>query len=138
DDKNKRGVIVLTNMNVGADDIGMHLLDPSMPYAPPPSSATSASATSARKEVTVAADVLQQYVGEYQLAPGFTITVSRDSDKLFGQASGQGQFRLWAESPTDFFLKEVDAQIKFARDGEGGFTLTLFQNGQSTTGYRMK
>ena len=43
DAKNKRGVVVLTNMSMSADDIGLHLLDASIPYAPPPVSSTQAS-----------------------------------------------------------------------------------------------
>ena len=39
--------------------------------------------------------------------------------------------RLWAETQTDFFLKEVDAQISFVLDAQGTATsLVLHQNGQ--------
>ena len=134
DAKNKRGVVVLTNMSTSADDIGFHLLDTSIPYAAPPVS----TAAAARKEISVEGAILQQYVGTYELAPDLAITVSRDGDKLFIHPTGQGQLRIWPESPTDFFLKEVDAQIRFARDAGGDFVLTLVQNGQSMVGRRSR
>jgi serine-type D-Ala-D-Ala carboxypeptidase/endopeptidase len=46
--------------------------------------------------------------------------------------TGQGPVRLWPENETDFFVKEVDAQVKFVRDAAGKTTsLTLFQNGRA-------
>ncbi len=78
------------------------------------------------------------YVGVYELAPGFCIAVTRAGDALFGQATGQPRFRLYAESETEFFLKEVDAQITFARDSGGKATeLVLHQEGRDMPGRRI-
>jgi serine-type D-Ala-D-Ala carboxypeptidase/endopeptidase len=33
-----------------------------------------------RKAIKVAPKILEAYVGEYQLVPGFTVTVSREGD----------------------------------------------------------
>lgn len=119
------GVVVLTNSgNDGADDIGMHLLAPSLPLAPRPAPP---------KERTVIAlmeSVLEPYVGLYQLSPQFSIEVTRKGATLFLQATGQPVFQLWPETETDFFLKEVDAQITFVRDAQGTVTgFVLHQNG---------
>ena len=46
--------------------------------------------------------------------------------------------RLWAESETRFFLKEVDAVITFERDASGAVTrAVLHQNGRDVPGSRL-
>ena len=55
----------------------------------------------------------------------------RDGDHLFAQATGQPAAELFADSPTTFFLRVVDAQIEFQTDASGMVTgLVLFQNGR--------
>lgn len=83
-----------------------------------------------RKEIKVDAKVLAAYVGEYQLAPNFIITITQEGDQLYAQATGQPRFELFAESATEFFLKVVDAQTTFVRDDKGQVThLILHQGG---------
>jgi CubicO group peptidase (beta-lactamase class C family) len=82
------------------------------------------------KEVTVNPKLFDGYIGKYQLAPDFILTITRQGDHLFGQATGQGMFPLFPESERDFFLKVVDAQITFVTDSQGRATeLILHQNG---------
>ena len=74
---------------------------------------------------------LQRFVGEYRLTPTVVITIVRESDRLFLQLPGQPKLQLFAESPTVFSLKVVDATAEFATDAAGGITaLTLVQNGR--------
>lgn len=74
---------------------------------------------------------LQRFVGDYPLAPTFVMTVTRDGDKLFLQATGQPRFELFADSPTVFSLKVIEATIEFELDASGTVTaLVLVQNGQ--------
>jgi CubicO group peptidase (beta-lactamase class C family) len=90
-----------------------------------------------KKEMTVAGDVLKQYAGEYELAPGFTITVAVENDKLVGQATGQEKFEMFAEKENLFFLKVVEAKIEFVKDDKGAVkSLILYQNGQEMPGIR--
>ena len=51
------GVVVLTNSAHGADDIGFHLINRAVPLTP-------ADAPTKRSEIMVAAEVLEDYVGE--------------------------------------------------------------------------
>lgn len=120
----KVGVVVLTNANIGADDIGFHLLDEALPLQPLPK---------ARTAVAVDSAVLNRYVGEYELVPAFHIVVTREGNALFVQATGQPKFPIFAESETEFFFKVVDAQITFSAD-----QLVLHQNGQNLTGRRIR
>ena len=86
-------VVVLSNSAVSVDDIGLHLLDPSLPVRHP------------RPTAAVDAAALERYVGRYELAPNFAIEVTREGDALFAQATGQQRFRVYAASPTRFFLR---------------------------------
>ena len=87
--------------------------------------------------VKVPATVLQDYVGEYELAPGFKIAVTREGDNLFGQATGQDRFQLFARGEQEFFLRVVEARVEFQRDAQGKVTsLILFQGGQTIPGRR--
>jgi uncharacterized protein (TIGR03435 family) len=82
------------------------------------------------KEVTVDPKLLGGYVGKFQLAPDFIITVTEEAGHLFAQATNQPKFPLFAEGERDFFLKAVDAQITFVTDPQGRATeLVLHQDG---------
>ena len=121
--KKRTGVVVLSNMSTarGVDDIGLHVLDQSLPLLSPPAK---------RTEIAVPPDVVERYVGQYQLAPSFSITVTREGNRLFIQATGQPKFEVFASAERQFFLKAVDAQITFEVDADGRATaLVLHQNG---------
>jgi serine-type D-Ala-D-Ala carboxypeptidase/endopeptidase len=120
----KVGVVVLTNANIGADDIGFHLLDDALPLQAPPR---------IRTAVAVDSSVLDRYVGEYELVPAFHIVVTREGSGLFIQATAQPKFPIYAESETEFFLRVVDAQITFSKD-----QIILHQNGQDLPGRKIR
>lgn len=93
----------------------------------------------AKKEIQVDTAILKQYVGEYQLAPTFIITVSLEGHQLKAQATGQPQFDLFAEKENLFFLKVVDAKVEFVKDTNGVVTeMILYQNGQEPHGKKIK
>ena len=90
------------------------------------------------KDVIIDENILATYVGEYELAPNFTITISQAGDRLFAQATGQEKFELFAKSNTTFYLKVVPAQISFSpKDGKVN-SLTLYQGGREIPGIRIK
>jgi D-alanyl-D-alanine-carboxypeptidase/D-alanyl-D-alanine-endopeptidase len=126
DPKRKVGLVLLGNRTGVPEDIAMHLLDPTIPLAPPPAPAAE------RKEIVVPTDVLATYTGVYALdaAPAFQLTVALESGQLHMQATGQGKYPVFAESQSKFFLKVVDAQITFvpAKDGAPAH-LILHQGG---------
>jgi CubicO group peptidase (beta-lactamase class C family) len=93
----------------------------------------------AHLEIKLPAEVLSNYVGEYQLAPGFTLTVSLDGDKIMTQATGQGKVEIYPETETRFFLKVVDAQLDFVKDDTGKcIKVILHQGGRDIEGKRIK
>jgi CubicO group peptidase (beta-lactamase class C family) len=122
DPKNHSGVVVLSNMstNEGVDDIGLHLLDPSSPLLPP---------KKGRKKIAVDPAVLERYAGKYQLAPTFIITITREGNRLFEQATAQPRFEIFPETDHDFFLEAVDAEISFVTDSTGRVTKAILHQG---------
>jgi CubicO group peptidase (beta-lactamase class C family) len=81
--------------------------------------------------IKVDASVLTDYIGAYQLAPNFILTVTLEDGKLFGQATGQGKVELQPLSPVRFKVKDVDAEIEFKKDATGKTeSLVLYQAGR--------
>lgn len=99
----------------------MRLLDLVPPSALPPKQ---------RMSVQLAPAALSAYVGEYELAPGLEFVITMNDDGLFIRSSQGGTaVRLWPEGPTEFFVKEVDAQLTFRKNPSGsvtGFVLHQF------------
>jgi serine-type D-Ala-D-Ala carboxypeptidase/endopeptidase len=116
--KTRVGVLLLSNASTptGVDDIGLHLL------APPPKE---------HKQVGINPKLFDGYLGIYQFNPKFAITVTRDGDRLFIQATNQPKREVFPEGDKEFFLKVVNAQITFVTDDEGRATeLILHQAGR--------
>jgi CubicO group peptidase (beta-lactamase class C family) len=79
------------------------------------------------------------YAGEYQLAPTFSITITREGGRIYAQATGQPRFEIYPESETIFFLKVVEAKLSFERNTEGRVTgLVLEQNGRRIPAAKVK
>ncbi|HTG29191.1 MAG TPA: DUF3471 domain-containing protein [Methylomirabilota bacterium] len=94
---------------------------------------------SERTEVPVDPKVFNGYVGRYELAPNFILTVTREDDHLFTQATGQPKLQIYPESDRDYFLKVIDAQITFVTDSNGRATeLILHQGGMDQHAKRLE
>lgn len=75
--------------------------------------------------------VFDQYAGQYQLGPGFIITITRDASRLMAQATGQGAFEVFPESDARFFAKVAAISITFVKGSDGKVThLVLTQGGR--------
>jgi hypothetical protein len=85
-----------------------------------------------RTPIDLPVTALSPYVGVYELATGLTLDITMRDAALFAKSSNGGDaVRLWPESKTDFFIKEADAQVSFARDATGTVTgLVLHQFGR--------
>ena len=92
-----------------------------------------------RNEISLDPAKLDSLVGDFELFPGFILTVSKEGNQLKCQATGQSKELLFPESEIEFFYKIVDAQISFKRDDKGVVNeLVLHQNGQNLTGKRIE
>ena len=130
----RMAVVVMSNTGgEGADDIGMHLLNQGIPLQPKPVPPKK------RTAITVSRDVLQRYVGTYQLAPQFVLEITLADSGLQVRPTGQNIADVFPETETDFFFKVVDAQITFTRDAQGNVTgLVLHQNGADLAAKRIR
>ncbi|MEM8726072.1 MAG: serine hydrolase [Pseudomonadota bacterium] len=126
DPEEKATVVVLANLNGGAaSQLGGKLMQ----------LARGAEVTlpSERVATELAPADFAQFEGVYAIAPAFKITIFQDGGKLMAQGTGQPASEIFAEGPDRFFLKVVDAQLRFDRDENGDVNaLTLFQGGRET------
>lgn len=92
-----------------------------------------------RQAIELDPAVYDAYVGTYELAPSFKITVTREGDRLLAQATGQPQFEIFPSSETRFFLRVVEAEVEFQKGADGkAASLTLFQGGREIPGKRVR
>ena len=92
-----------------------------------------------RTEVHIAVDILETYVGEYEMSPELSIVVALEGGGLFVQPTGQSRLPVFAESETKFFLRAVNAQISFTKDGSGAVTgMILHQGGRDQSARKVR
>ena len=90
------------------------------------------------KEIVVDEKILENYVGKYELAPGFILSVSRDGNQMKTQATGQPEVLIYPQSENVFYLKVVEAQLTFNRNEDGNVeSVTLHQGGQEIVGKKL-
>ena len=96
---------------------------------------TDKTAPEERVEIQLPQDILKEYVGKYELQPGFIIEVTVEGNQIFTQATGQSKVEIYAEVKDKFFLKVVNAQLVFSRNENGQVNLvTLHQGGMEMPG----
>ncbi len=92
-----------------------------------------------RKIIPLDPKVMEKYVGEYQIGTNIVVTITLEGGKLMGQLGGQGKFSLLPESETEFYSKDVNAQVIFIRSAAGLVTgFTLKQGGANTPAKKVK
>jgi len=73
-----------------------------------------------RKPIALSPKKLDEYVGQYQLAPEVIYTITREGDKLFGQRTGRAKEELLPMYEDAFYRKGVWRGEKvFERDSNG-------------------
>ncbi|WP_372948350.1 serine hydrolase [Mariniphaga sp.] len=84
-----------------------------------------------KQEVELPDELLDKYLGKYELMPEFILTVTREGKCVFVQATGQMKSEIFASEQHRFFSKMVNAEFIFHLDDNGDVTgLTLLQNGE--------
>jgi len=128
----KIGIVVLaTGDTARIDELGVKLVQALAGMPVPP--------LNFEQQVDIDPAVLDGLVGRYELVPDFILTVRRQGDSLFIQATNQPELEVYPRSATEFFYKVVDAQITFTIDDNGNATqLTLHQNGQNMDAKRIE
>lgn len=81
--------------------------------------------------VALSSELLDAYVGDYELQPGFMISISQESGALFAQATGQQKLSLGPISETEFKVKGVEATVHFIPNNEAKVqAIKLHQGGR--------
>ncbi len=92
-----------------------------------------------RKIAAINTNVYKSLVGEYELMPGFIMTVTAEGGYIYAQATGQPKLELYPEAELKYFSKAVDAQFEFAKDKKGNInSFTLYQGGQKMPAKKIK
>lgn len=92
-----------------------------------------------KKAVTLTNAVLKPYIGKYELGPNFHVQISVDGSQIFAQATGQGQFEIYAEDETTFFAKVAAIKVKFNKDASGKVeSFTIFQAGEENVAKKVE
>lgn len=88
-----------------------------------------------RTAIQILEDVLKQYTGTYDLSPELVVNISLEDGKLMGKPEGQEALQLHPEKEDLFFIKEIDAQIRFSRNEKKEVVeMILIQGGREMTG----
>jgi CubicO group peptidase (beta-lactamase class C family) len=73
--------------------------------------------------------IYDNFVGLYALAPNFTVTVTREGDRLMIRGTGQEKIEIFPESETRFFGKGLGAEMNFVKNAKGHVTQLVLQQG---------
>lgn len=84
----------------------------------------------AHTEIKVDPAVYEAYVGAYERQPGRNFNVYVEQNRLYLAYEGRPTIELHPESPSQFFVKEVNIQFTFVREARQVTHLILHQNGE--------
>lgn len=91
------------------------------------------------KVYEVNSETLNDYLGKYQLAADFIVTISREGDKLIAQPKGQSPLEIVPMAYDKFYVEQVKAEVIFNRDVNGVVeSMILNQNRRETYGKKLK
>lgn len=88
-----------------------------------------------KESIVLDPNTIKDYIGTYELNPGFNIVITTEGNRIFAQATGQPKIEIFGEDKDAFFLKVVPAKLIFTRDTSNLVThVTLHQGGQQVKG----
>ena len=82
-----------------------------------------------RQAIALDPAIYDAYVGQYELEPGWVMTVTKESSRIFMQWTGQERVEMFPESSTKFFVKVIDAQRTFVVDETGKASHVILHQG---------
>lgn len=82
-----------------------------------------------RQAIELDPAIYDVYVGQYELEPGWVMTVTKESSRIFMQWTGQERVEIFPESSTKFFAKVINAQRTFVVDETGRASYVILHQG---------
>ena len=83
------------------------------------------------KEVAVAAELLEKYVGRYGEPPNLILVIRREGNHLSVQENDEPKQDLYPESNDEFFAKTADDEFSFELDSQGRVTQMVLHTGSN-------
>jgi CubicO group peptidase (beta-lactamase class C family) len=94
---------------------------------------------SEREAIVLAPEILNKYVGVYELQGPFQMEIEKQNDRLYAKATGQSPLEIFAETEHRFFIKEIEAQIVFNVAADGTVkSLHFIQGAQQMEGKKIR
>lgn len=119
--------VVLVDSAASFDDLGLHLVDASMPLK------------KKHEAIAMGWEKLAEYEGRYAVSPVFEIRIFLQGTQLMAQGTGQPAFEIYPEEADRFFARRVEAQFVFRRGADGKVDgLVLHQAGREIPAPRAK
>ena len=82
------------------------------------------------KDVMVKNEILETYVGKYEVSPGFVFTVIKNDNQLILQIPEQGEVSIHPRNQIDFFIKGSVYEFTFnITDAEHAESMTMHPDG---------
>jgi D-alanyl-D-alanine-carboxypeptidase/D-alanyl-D-alanine-endopeptidase len=123
--KTNKGIVILSNTSIELDEVGQAYL------------LNRLSEVELKTPIVVSKETLIKLNGDYELVPGFVLTITNENDKLFVQATGQARLGLAANSETEYVNQAVQVKIVFEVNEKGiAQSLTMYQAGQILPGVK--
>jgi predicted alpha/beta superfamily hydrolase len=93
----------------------------------------------AKQPVSIAQEVLDQYIGQYEVNPQYHVKIEREGNQLVGIAPNSPRMIIYAETEKDFYVKGQYLFIHFQKDSAGKVTgLKVEQYGGETLAMKVK
>ena len=109
-------VLLSNNPTFRAGRVAYHLADLYLEDALEPVSAEQSPGL--KEEVKVPAEILDLYLGSYRLGPGWFVTITREGDQMYAQASREDRFPMKPVSRREFWVEDYGASIVFETKGK--------------------
>jgi CubicO group peptidase (beta-lactamase class C family) len=114
-----QGIVILTNGDRGGELADEILYSVAAAYDWPDFQVLE------KQVAVVEPQLLKQYVGRYQMAPGAFATITLENGALYGEVRGRDKTRLYPEAENKFFMIEGPT-VEFVKDGAGNVTALIF------------
>ncbi len=123
-------IIVLSNFGNNVSGIARDVAGLFVPEEPREEEEAQEEETAGEEEmVKVSTDILNDYVGTYKLGDTWYVTITRQGDEIWTQATGEMDFPMVALSDSVFRVPDYgNRTISFHRDGQGNVTHFVYMD----------
>jgi CubicO group peptidase (beta-lactamase class C family) len=78
-------------------------------------------------EIKLSNEVLEKYVGNYEINANYHIKITRTGDRLYAQINDETLFEIFSDKENSFFDKEEDIRIKFKINPDKNYRIIFYK-----------